>query len=109
MTFCGPQPRGTARLELQQVKGTHYSLHTFLGKSVSQCAGVVRRGGELYQMVIYLPPGSYHRFHSPTHWRISRLAHIWGERLSVAPPVLKHIKVREDKTWNFQTIKKMSG
>ena len=77
------------------MKGTYYSLNTFLGKPASDKGGVRRRGGDLYQVVIYLPPGSYHRFHSPASWRLTRLAHIWGERLSVAPPLLKHIQVRE--------------
>ena len=91
VTFCG-RP-GSSQLEVGQVKGTYYSLDRFLGKSEGD-GEVVRRGGELYQVVIYLPPGSYHRFHSPASWRVSRLAHIWGERLSVAPPVLRHVQAR---------------
>ena len=41
--------------------GLYYSLSKFLGKSNWESGGLVRRGGELYQVVIYLPPGSYHR------------------------------------------------
>ena len=97
LTFCGRS--GASQVEVGQVKGTYYSLESFLGQS--EGAGeLVRRGGELYQLVIYLPPGSYHRFHSPASWRVSRLAHIWGERLSVAPPVLKHVQVRQTTEWS---------
>ena len=64
-----------------------------LGKSSASCQWLARRGGALYQMVIYLCPGDYHRFLSPTTWQVSSLTHIWGELLSVAPPILQHVQV----------------
>jgi len=77
---------------VEQVKGVTYSLSRFLGpvswknladrghtdaeshttddvdyiKRIKSCD----RGTELYQAVIYLAPGDYHRFHSPTEWTI---------------------------------------
>ncbi|CAK7202544.1 phosphatidylserine decarboxylase 1 [Sporothrix eucalyptigena] len=40
---------------------------------------------ELYYAVIYLAPGDYHRFHSPTNWVVERRRHFAGELYSVSP------------------------
>lgn len=39
----------------------------------------------LYYLVIYLAPGDYHRFHSPTSWIAERRRHFAGELYSVSP------------------------
>ncbi|KAF5623156.1 phosphatidylserine decarboxylase [Fusarium tjaetaba] len=39
----------------------------------------------LYYAVIYLAPGDYHRFHSPTNWVVNRRRHFAGELYSVSP------------------------
>jgi phosphatidylserine decarboxylase len=39
----------------------------------------------LYYAVIYLAPGDYHRFHSPTNWVVERRRHFAGELFSVSP------------------------
>ncbi|KAI9651790.1 MAG: phosphatidylserine decarboxylase 1 [Trizodia sp. TS-e1964] len=39
----------------------------------------------LYYVVIYLAPGDYHRFHSPTSWVVERRRHFAGELYSVSP------------------------
>ena len=39
----------------------------------------------LYYAVIYLAPGDYHRFHSPTNWVVERRRHFAGELYSVSP------------------------
>lgn len=40
---------------------------------------------ELFFAVIYLAPGDYHRFHSPTNWVTELRRHFVGELYSVAP------------------------
>ncbi|KAF2843652.1 phosphatidylserine decarboxylase [Patellaria atrata CBS 101060] len=39
----------------------------------------------LYYCVIYLAPGDYHRFHSPTSWVVESRRHFAGELYSVSP------------------------
>ncbi|KAG5958533.1 hypothetical protein E4U58_005337 [Claviceps cyperi] len=43
------------------------------------------RSTSLYYVVIYLAPGDYHRFHSPTNWVVERRRHFPGELFSVSP------------------------
>jgi len=84
--------------QVEQVKGVAYTLSHFLGpqtfprdisSSSSQAAeqqtvsapnskDVVyeerlkyNTKNSLYQCIIYLAPGDYHRFHSPANWKIS--------------------------------------
>ena len=78
LTFCGSFSRGGF---LEQVKGVHYSLPYFLGLSSKEVLhGALHDVNELlthkdgstslYQAVVYLSPGDYHRFHSPVAWNI---------------------------------------
>ena len=41
----------------------------------------------LYYIVVYLAPGDYHRFHSPTSWVAATRRHFAGELYSVSPYV----------------------
>lgn len=50
-----------------------------------------RPGNELYFCVIYLAPGDYHRFHSPTSWVVDARRHIAGELYSVSPFVAQRL------------------
>ncbi|EDW81204.1 uncharacterized protein Dwil_GK11150 [Drosophila willistoni] len=84
---------------IEQVKGVNYSIEDFLGPlpTLEQANETVKyaqalkesRDGstELYQCVIYLAPGDYHRFHSPTAWKPTVRRHFSGELLSVNPKV----------------------
>ncbi|MCJ1475566.1 phosphatidylserine decarboxylase 1 [Lambiella insularis] len=39
----------------------------------------------LHYIVVYLAPGDYHRFHSPTSWVVEKRRHFAGELYSVSP------------------------
>lgn len=48
-------------------------------------------GNKLFFCVIYLAPGDYHRFHSPTSWVVERRRHFRGELYSVSPYVASRL------------------
>uniref|UniRef100_A0A8C0Y9R3 phosphatidylserine decarboxylase n=1 Tax=Cyprinus carpio carpio TaxID=630221 RepID=A0A8C0Y9R3_CYPCA len=94
--------------EVEQVKGVTYSLETFLGPrnwtenlsanrneddpGTYQDALVTKEGNELFHCVVYLAPGDYHCFHSPTDWRVAHRRHFPGSLMSVNPGVARWIK-----------------
>ncbi|KAF2901070.1 hypothetical protein ILUMI_05126 [Ignelater luminosus] len=86
--------------QVEQVKGITYSLEKFLGENTwnrSNNNGDYRtsllhksdKQSCLYQCIIYLAPGDYHRFHSPTEWQPTHRRHFTGELLSVNPSVAR--------------------
>ncbi|XP_048370932.1 phosphatidylserine decarboxylase proenzyme, mitochondrial isoform X3 [Sphaerodactylus townsendi] len=93
--------------EVEQVKGITYSLESFLGPQATtdnsdikpaSCPDsfekhlVTQENNELYHCVIYLAPGDYHCFHSPTDWTVSHRRHFPGSLMSVNPGVARWIK-----------------
>ncbi|TFK38774.1 phosphatidylserine decarboxylase 1 [Crucibulum laeve] len=52
----------------------------------------VRPGNSLFFAVIYLAPGDYHRFHSPTAWVVEKRRHFVGELFSVSPYIAKRLE-----------------
>ncbi|CAG0914626.1 unnamed protein product [Notodromas monacha] len=95
---------------VENVKGIRYSMAKFLGPQTWALSGdepkaaVQEVGGqgmrdygnkllqreqedELFECVIYLAPGDYHRFHSPAQWTIHHRRHFPGDLLSVHPKV----------------------
>jgi phosphatidylserine decarboxylase len=107
---------------LEQVKGVNYSLQAFLGEQnwpknshsmddnnnshPRAHLEELNNNGELYEKsilynpdanclyhcVIYLAPGDYHRFHSPTDWQIFARRHFPGKLFSVNPSVAKWLQ-----------------
>lgn len=105
---------------IKQVKGVNFSVEGFLGpiswklpfsQSASKAANEVKGPSNgpvdqnqnilphlihpenvLYHCVIYLAPGDYHRFHSPTDWIVYYRRHFPGELLSVHPGMARWIK-----------------
>lgn len=47
---------------------------------------------KLYFCVVYLAPGDYHRFHSPTAWVVERRRHFTGDLFSVSPYIANRLK-----------------
>jgi phosphatidylserine decarboxylase len=58
----------------------------------STSGAAVRPGNALYFAVIYLAPGDYHRFHSPTAWVVEKRRHFMGELFSVSPYMAKRLE-----------------
>ena len=71
---------------IDKIKNTSYSVNALLGDREAKY-----NSKELFYAVIYLAPGDYHRFHSPTMWKISTLRHFAGEMLSVYPKLVSLI------------------
>ena len=55
------------------------------GSSSSWFSSSKKQPTNLYYFVVYLAPGDYHRFHSPTSWVASTRRHFAGELYSVSP------------------------
>ncbi|XP_014093209.2 phosphatidylserine decarboxylase proenzyme, mitochondrial [Bactrocera oleae] len=90
---------GTAQNKLiEEVKGIKYSVSSFLGpvtwhkRLTGEFTEELKENNdgstELFQCVIYLAPGDYHRFHSPADWQPKLRRHFVGELLSVNPRVV---------------------
>lgn len=87
----------TGEATLEQIKGLSYSLNEFLGKSRAELLADIRQNGSgqkkrLYQIVVYLAPGDYHRIHSPIDWKINRRTHFPGCLLPVNPIWVKFVR-----------------
>ncbi|GAA5961684.1 hypothetical protein JCM8115_004733 [Rhodotorula mucilaginosa] len=61
------------------------SSEVAVATEIAKSAFEPREGHKLYFTVIYLAPGDYHRFHSPTNWVVERRRHFAGELFSVSP------------------------
>ena len=72
--------------KVEQVKGMTFSLKQFLGETPN-----VRRDNALYYAVIYLAPGDYHGFHSPSYFSIANRLHFSGLLLSVSPWAARNV------------------
>jgi len=92
---------GLVTNQIEQVKGQSYTLSNFLGPNFKQTrpnTSIVDENEEivsilsnkkLFQTVLYLAPGDYHRIHSPSSWIIQKRRHFPGTLLPVAPVVGK--------------------
>ena len=65
-------------IQLHQVKGVRYDLNEFVGEHVH-----IDNKSNLYSVVLYLSPSSYHRIHSPTDFAVSNRVHVPGQLLPV--------------------------
>ncbi|XP_015909243.1 phosphatidylserine decarboxylase proenzyme, mitochondrial isoform X2 [Parasteatoda tepidariorum] len=87
---------------IEQVKGITYSLKSFLGMKSMDAEDMVtdekyhksllhNKDNVLYHCVVYLAPGDYHKFHSPSEWTVHHRKHFHGELLSVHPGIVSWI------------------
>jgi phosphatidylserine decarboxylase len=79
---------------VEQVKGVDYSLRRFFGRmsqkneytdeTEAEFVESLKQNpqNDLYQIVIYLAPGDYHRFHSPSDFYIKTRRHYPGGKLN---------------------------
>ena len=72
--------------QVEQVKGVQYSLQTFLGRGVLPKYGRSNDNAVLHTAVLYLSPGDYHHFHSPTDWSVHMYRYFPGKSLPLSPP-----------------------
>jgi phosphatidylserine decarboxylase len=98
---------------VNHVKGLNYSLRAFLGKRSNLYDQAEPKNKTcLYQCVIYLAPGDYHRIHSSSDWTITRRKHFPGALLPVNPVFVKYVnglfavneRIVIEGTWNANTI-----
>jgi phosphatidylserine decarboxylase len=102
--------------QVEQVKGVTYSLSRFLGPNdwihessgdtdqessavdtIAQYSSQLKHSDEetdLYHAVIYLAPGDYHRFHSPTEWNVFFRRYFPGTSLILSPRRLLKTNIR---------------
>lgn len=90
---------------VEQVKGVNYSIQGFLGPQLGDEDRIkplkdeqyqqnmnIKPGNDLYNCIIYLAPGDYHRFHSSCDWKILHRRHFPGELLSVNPGIARWVQ-----------------
>lgn len=62
-----------------------FSGDVAVATEIAKSAFEPREGNKLCFAVVYLAPGDYHRYHSPTAWVVERRRHFAGELFSVSP------------------------
>uniref|UniRef100_A0A914V5G0 Phosphatidylserine decarboxylase proenzyme, mitochondrial n=1 Tax=Plectus sambesii TaxID=2011161 RepID=A0A914V5G0_9BILA len=72
---------------VRHVKGHDYDVYEFLGPFNTDN----KKDTSLYAMVIYLGPGDYHGFHSPTNWTVHLRRYFPGLLISVQHAVLRGV------------------
>ncbi|KAF8588528.1 phosphatidylserine decarboxylase [Ramaria rubella] len=72
--------------------GLSASLSTSLTSTRDEGVPGLQPGNSLFFAVIYLAPGDYHRFHSPSSWIVERRRHFIGELFSVSPYMAKRLQ-----------------
>jgi phosphatidylserine decarboxylase len=69
------------------VLGDSSPMHQHSGSNMP-----LKEGHKMFFMVVYLAPGDYHRFHSPTSWVVEKRRHFTGDLFSVSPYIAKRMQ-----------------
>lgn len=83
----GAVSNGNSRVE--QVKGTTYSVQTFLGLDPTRHR--LNSDSLVYYIVLYLGPGNYHRVHSPCDVTFQQGRHFTGEFFPLRDILLRNM------------------
>jgi phosphatidylserine decarboxylase len=76
-----------------QINSIEYSLDRILGQSELKKHDYAHPSKDgLFFCVVYLAPGDYHRFHSPTAWQVLKQRHFAGELFSVSPWMVRSLR-----------------
>ena len=75
--------------QIDQIKGMTFSLSEFL--SMKPKKRNLKEGNAMFYLVIYLAPGDYHGFHSPSNFDVSSRIHFSGLLLSVSPWAARNV------------------
>ena len=67
--------------KLQKFLGPEDSLIPYVKKNVSSNVLIKDEQKQLYHVIVYLGPGDYHHFHSPSDWTILKRRHFPGMSL----------------------------
>ena len=87
------------------IKGASYSLGELIeGKKISYTKEQVQKlkkncQNKLYQVIFYLAPGDYHRFHTPTEFSVEQTRAIEGALYSVSEKTL----IKRKKVYDLHT------
>jgi len=100
----------TEDFTIEQIKGISYPLETFLGPHhpFKKQIDVLQEYDDAYDVFycsLYLGPGDYHWFHSPTEWSVQHRRHIPGHLFSVNPIALRSV----GSLFNFNERVLLSG
>ncbi|CAI9724065.1 phosphatidylserine decarboxylase proenzyme, mitochondrial-like isoform X2 [Octopus vulgaris] len=76
----------------EDINNSHNNVNAHIDQNQKILSQLIHPDNVLYHCVIYLAPGDYHRFHSPTDWIVYFRRHFPGELLSVHPGMARWIK-----------------
>ncbi|KAF9527153.1 phosphatidylserine decarboxylase-domain-containing protein [Crepidotus variabilis] len=91
-TSTSTSTEGTVVGENEESKDGKEGLRKRHHRRSATSGDAVKPGNALFFTVIYLAPGDYHRFHSPTAWVVEKRRHFVGELFSVSPFMAKRLE-----------------
>ncbi|OAG28828.1 phosphatidylserine decarboxylase [Nematocida displodere] len=81
---------GIVGTDIPQIKGVKYEIHDLL--RISSLTEIDIDEDDLYQVVIYLAPSNYHRFHSFCDFTLKQVKHIPSQLFSVGMTPMRYLR-----------------